>query len=54
MKTEALKNNDIANKEAFPETKLCRYVNYKLENLKATLSLRRPIKPNLDHCIFIM
>ena len=35
---EDLQNNDIANKEAFLETELCRHDNDKLEKLKVTLS----------------
>ena len=36
--TEALQHADTGNKDAFLETKLCRYVSDKLENLKLTLS----------------
>ena len=36
--TEALHHDDTGNKDTFLETKLCRYVSDKLENLKITLS----------------
>ena len=36
--TDVLQNSDIANKEAFIESELCKYVNGKLEILKVTYS----------------